>query len=254
VTQEKPKMGALDDLVLIHGWGYSSRVWRDFIPYIEDRWCVSEVDLPGYDVPLKTEPTDIDQVIELISLSIPEKAIVVAWSLGGLIATRLACFRKDIRALVLVASSPCFLNKSDWQHGIEPADFEQLADLLGEDKEKALQEFACLVAIGDKSPRQIIKKLDECSEGYVPGCKTLKAGFVLLEQEDLRRSLINLSCPTLMIFGEKDVLVKSSTATAVKILHTDIYTIEITGSGHAPFLSHPQETALALSKFAGKFL
>jgi len=48
--------------------------------------------------------------------------------------------------------------------------------------------------------------------------------------------------------------VKSSTRKAIQTIWPDIATIEIAETGHAPFLSRPQETADALTKLMGALL
>jgi len=244
-------------LVLLHGWGFSGKIWDDFIPYIKDQWRITIINLPGYGESEKIahadrDGTDIDQLVNLISPDIPEKSIILAWSLGGLFATKLSCVRKDINALILVASSPCFLNKPDWQHGVDPDDFNQLARGLSENKIKALQQFSGLVAMGDKRPRETISKLSEHVDNNVTEIEALKAGLDILKQEDLRGVMSRLRCPIGMIFGEKDVLVKRSTGKALQALRADINIIEIANTGHAPFLTRPQKTAEALKKLTDK--
>ena len=253
MTENVVRDDELKNLALIHGWGFGSRIWSDFIPYIKDQWRITIINLPGYGEPKKTahvdpEQTDIDQIVNLISADIPEKAIILAWSLGGHVAIRLAYIRKDITALILVASSPCFLKKSDWLHGVDPVDFDQLARRLSENKTKALQQFSGLVAIGDEHPKETIHKLSEHADDTAPKTEVLKAGLETFRQEDLRSIVTKLRCPIGMIFGEKDVLVKRSTGKALQALRPDISTIEIADTGHAPFLTRPQETADALTK------
>ena len=259
MTEEEARNDGLRNLVLIHGWGFGSRIWRDFIPYIKDQWRITIVDLPGYGDPRGNaqacfDLTDINQIVNFISPDIPEKAIILAWSLGGHVAARLANIRKDITALILVASSPCFLKKPDWRHGVDPVDFDQLANRLSENKTKALQQFSGLIAMGDKHPKETIRKLNDYVDDKAPEIETLKAGLEILRQEDLRSVVTNLHCPIGMIFGKRDVLVNRSTGGALQALRPDINTIEIVDTGHAPFLTRPQETADALSKFTGNII
>jgi len=236
------------DLVLIHGWGFDNRIWKKFILYLEDQWRAPCIDLPGYGAREKLAHVDIDQIVSNVESDIPDNAVLFAWSLGGLIAMKLAHRRSDTKALVLVASSPCFLNKQDWQHGVEPADFDQLVSQLSEDKIKTLQTFAGLVAMGEAHPRQTINELNEHLVSDVPDQETLMSGLEILRDEDLRLTMVKQNCPIAIIFGENDILVKRSTGGAIQTSRPDIHTIEIPETGHAPFLSRPQETADALMK------
>ncbi len=251
------KQKEIKNLVLIHGWGFNNRIWKNFIPYIDHQWRVTCIDLPGYGISEnKVEPCfdqkSIDQIIASIISNIPENATIFAWSLGGMVAMKLVHRRSDIKALVLVASSPCFLKKQDWQHGIAPANFNQLISQLSKDKIKSLQTFAGLVAMGEVYPRQIIKELKGCLESNVPEQETLMTGLKILRDEDLRQALVKQYCPVGIILGENDVLVKRSTGRAIQVSRPDIHTIEIPETGHAPFLSRPQETADALMKLTAR--
>jgi len=234
--------------VLIHGWGFDNRIWKNFILHLEDQWNVTCIDLPGYGARKKLAHADIDQIVSNVEPDIPDNAVLFAWSLGGLIATKLAHSRSDIKSLVLVASSPCFMKKQDWQHGVATADFNQLVDQLSKDKNKTLQTFVGLVAMGEAHPKHTIKELNEQLESNVPDQETLMSGLEILRDEDLRQDLIKQHCPIGIIFGENDILVKHSTGDALQASRPDIHTIEISATGHAPFLSRPQETADALMK------
>ena len=242
------------ELVLIHGWGFDHRIWKNFILHLEDQWRVTCIDLPGYGAREKLAHADIDQIVSNVESDIPDNAVLFAWSLGGLIATKLAHSRSDIKALVLVASSPCFLNKQDWQHGVESADFDQLVSQLSEDKIKTLQTFAGLVAMGEVHPRQTINELNEHLVSGVPDQETLMSGLEILRDEDLRQTMKKQICPTGIIFGENDILVRRSTGEAIQASRPDIHTIEIPATGHAPFLSRPRETADALMKLTARLI
>jgi len=238
-------------LVLIHGWGIDHRIWKNFIPHVEDQWRVTCIDLPGYGasenkVESHFDQGNIDQIVNSINSEIPENATILAWSLGGTVAMKLVHRRSDIKALVLLASSPCFLKKQDWQHGVEPAEFNQLLRQLSKDKIKTLQTFAGLVAMGEAHPRQTINELNEYLLSNVPEQEILMSGLEILRDEDLRQAFVKQHCPVGIIFGENDILVKCSTGGAIQELRPDTHTIEIPETGHAPFLSRPQETAEAL--------
>jgi pimeloyl-[acyl-carrier protein] methyl ester esterase len=247
------------DLLLIHGWGFNNQIWRNFIPHIEGLWRVTCIDLPGYsssenkNVP-SFDQGSIDQIVNSINSDIPENATILAWSLGGTVALKLAHSRNDIKALVLIASSPCFLNKQDWQHGVEPEDFNRLVSQLGKDKIKTLQTFAGLVAMGEEHPRQTIKELNEHLVSNVPEQETLMSGLEILRNEDLRQALVEVHCPIDIIFGENDTLVKRSTGQALQDVCPGVRTIEISETGHAPFISRPQETADALMKLTANII
>lgn len=238
-------------LALIHGWGFDRRIWEWFVPYLADQWRVICIDLPGYGVKKKLTPANVDQIVRNIEPEIPYGAVLFAWSLGGLIAMQLVCKRKDIKTLVLLASSPCFLNKQGWQHGIKSADFNQLVRQLSKDKIKTLQAFSRLVAMGETYPKPVINKLyaqlgNKKLINNIPEPAILMFGLEILRHTDLRQELAQQECPIRFILGENDILVKCSIGSAIQAVKSDVQAIIISATGHAPFLSRPQETADAL--------
>ena len=244
-------------LVLIHGWAIGSWVWKKFTPYLNAYQQVITIDLPGYKQPAKqptnlNAPQNIAQIAQEISAKIPKNSILVGWSLGGLIATKLAHIRQDISALVLLASSPCFINKTDWKNGIEPIDYAQLSDMLRKDQIKALQRFIGLVATGDSNPRQTIQHLKQHISNNMPCQQTLETGLGILKNTDQRNLLKNAHCPVSIILGNNDTLIKHTTKTTIQKTHPQIEIMSIANAGHAPFLSQPQQTASAINNLSKK--
>ncbi len=235
------------DLALIHGWGFDRRIWTALIPYLEDKWRVHCVDLPGYGAVGDRIVTDLDRMAQAIDHDVPGHAHILAWSLGGLVATQLACARADIGALVLIAGSPCFIKKPDWPHGIETAAFDRLVMHLDKDRKSALAEFATLAALGDPRPRETLQTLTTYLDDGQPTLATLKAGLVLLREADLRGSM-GWQRVNGMILGEKDRLVPLSVGAAMQAIHRKIRTITVAKTGHALFLSRPKATAVAVGK------
>src|SRR5215831_8772039 len=111
--------GQGQDLVFIHGWGLHSDIWHDVVASLVDMFRVTIVDLPGYGrSPMSADYTLSGLISELVKV-VPESAIYIGWSLGGVIATKLARhYPERVKKLIKVASSPRFLKDTDWP-GIE---------------------------------------------------------------------------------------------------------------------------------------
>ncbi len=86
-TQGKGK-----DLVLIHGWGISGNVWESVADKLSNQYRVTIVDLPGYGRSAKyhLEHYSLSAVANKLAEVIPPQSIVMGWSLGGMIAMKLA--------------------------------------------------------------------------------------------------------------------------------------------------------------------
>src|SRR5690606_11195893 len=107
-------------LCFIHGWAFDSRVLENLASQFTST-KVQLIDLPGYGKKQSAnQPTDIDAVAEAVLPEIPANSVLIGWSLGGMIAIRIAHKIPDaIRAVILLASTPCFVKKNDWPFGVE---------------------------------------------------------------------------------------------------------------------------------------
>ena len=80
--------GAGEDLVLLHGWGFSGSVFDKFIEKYKNSFRITTIDLPGHG---KSKSLDsISSWSKEIAKIIPKNSILIGWSLGGLIAIEIA--------------------------------------------------------------------------------------------------------------------------------------------------------------------
>ena len=83
-----------------------------------------------------------------------------------------------------------------------------------------------------------------------PDQAALQAGLTLLQQIDFRDCLSSIDKPVMLIGGERDTLVPQATLPEIARLFTQQAQLHIIeGAGHAPFLSHPAETAKLIKAF-----
>ena len=120
-------IGQGQPLVLIHGWGMHSGVWQPLVKRLSTKYMLYLVDLPGMGNSRPVEPYHLYNLADEVAEMIPGVSDVLGWSLGGLVAQRIALNQPDrIRRLILVGSTPKFVATSDWQAGIDPANFSSL--------------------------------------------------------------------------------------------------------------------------------
>ena len=80
-----------DDIVLIHGWGLHAIVFDDIVPALLEHFRVTVVDLPGMgQSPLPNDDYTLDFLAEQVLAIMPERAHLLGWSLGGLVALAMA--------------------------------------------------------------------------------------------------------------------------------------------------------------------
>lgn len=245
-------VGSGPDIVLLHGWGMHAGVWEDVVEALADDYRVTVMDLPGYGYSrgLQTGHT-LRDLSQAVATAAPPRAIWVGWSLGGLITQRLAIdVPERVARLVLVASSPCFVERPDWSHAMEPEILSQFGDNLTSDYRTALNRFLALeVHDSENAPQQLRLLRAIVFQHGDPDPGALADGLAILQTEDLRGELNKITCPTLLLMGRRDVLVPSSAGAAMTKLmpHARLHVFE--RAGHALFLSHLNEFVSQLRGF-----
>ena len=212
--------------------------------------------MPGYQsiMPPSVAGDDIENIVDCLAGECPDGAILVGWSLGGMIAIELAArMTNKVGALILLSSTPCFVQKPDWPHGTDEKQLLAVLQKLKKDKHGALNNFIAEVAYGDVSPRTTIRILREIVAKNMASDEVLTGGLEILRHQDLRGSLLNVRCPTGIISGMNDHLVAKTTGKAMQSLRPEMHLIEIDNAGHAPFISQQKKTAWAINRLSEKF-
>jgi pimeloyl-[acyl-carrier protein] methyl ester esterase len=192
---------------------------------------------------------DLDKVAQEIALSTPKHAYLLGWSLGGLIAMKIAMYQ-SVKKLVLIGSTPCFVNRKDWQLGT-PVDVFQtfFADVI-QDFESTMHKLLALIAMGGGNARGTAKVLKQAfSARPLPSEKALQDTLNILLHTDLRQELSQITAPTLLLHGEHDKLAPIGAAVWLSTALPNAKLHEIKGAAHEPFLSHPQVFADTIVEF-----
>jgi pimeloyl-[acyl-carrier protein] methyl ester esterase len=234
------------DCLLLHGWGFNAHVWSSFS---EDLNIFSAVDAPClYAAAKKTKDGKVESLANALNEKVNRDCVVIAWSLGGLIATRLARMTKQVKAIVYLASPPCFVNKENWRNVLAGDAITSLKLSLLNDPKACLQYFSGLVAHGEENPKQMIKLFRE----YIASEQDVAILLVWLEELlvlDQRKELAALDIPVLQLFGKRDALVNAGVIKNIRLLKPGIEFGVIGNCGHALFISQPKKTIQAINKF-----
>ena len=139
--------------------------------------------------------------------------------------------------VVVVASTPCFVQRPGWSCAVEPSVFEGFAEALQGDPEGTLKRFLALQAKGVPGARDVVRFLNQAVlERGLPSRPALEAGLAILAESDLRDYLGDESSPG-FILGGRDRLVPPEVGDA---LGGQARVRVLPEAGHAPFVSHPQ--------------
>jgi len=244
-------IGQGPNLVLIHGWGMHSAVWQPVIKKLSRLFTLHLVDLPGMGFSRPIEPCHLHAMAENLAEILPPNSDIVGWSLGGQVAMRIALdYPEMVRRLVLVGSTPSFVNKSDWQFGMSPDIFSSFAQSVNADYQKTMTQFLTLQCMGSKDARSTVKLLrKKFAERPIPSTQNLQKALQILLDNDLRSEIEFLRKPTLLIHGDRDSLVPVQAAHWMMQQLPMGYLRVVAGSSHAPFLSHQVQFIETLTQF-----
>jgi pimeloyl-[acyl-carrier protein] methyl ester esterase len=234
-----------DPLVMLHGWGMHGGAWGEVVNTLAQHFQVHCVDLPGHGFSKNccnaATAFTLDTVAEELSARFDGSFNLLGWSLGGLIAQQWAAREPHkIRRLVLVASTPCFAERPDWNSGMPQETLGQFAADLEKHFGITLRRFLALQARGSENERELLTGLRErlFSRGE-PNLAALRGGLDILRNADLRGILPNITQPVLAIAGQRDKLTPPQASLYLARAMPNARAVEIGGAAHAPFLSHP---------------
>ncbi len=219
--------GTGPDLVLLHGWGFNGDLFDDLIDRYKNQYRITKIDLPGHG--RSDDVTGgLDEWCDEIIKILPDNPTLLGWSLGGLLAINIATKIK-ISKLVLIASTPNFVQNSNWKYGINADNFQQFSDALQLNLSKGLKRFVSLQT-QDKTQ---LKTLNQSIDKFPASTKALNQGLEILLATDLLDEFKQLKIPIEVTLGNHDTLIPyriSNWYDKVKIK------TQVLNTGHLPFL------------------
>jgi pimeloyl-[acyl-carrier protein] methyl ester esterase len=228
-------------VLLIHGWGMHSGMWGQVTAQLAQSHTVHCVDLPGYGTSEMCTPYDLDHLVQRLREHFDQPLTLCGWSLGGQIAMRLAQLHPaQVNKLVLVATTPCFVQQDGWTCAMAADTLQAFADSLVQNHEQTLRRFLALQLRGSENERELLLVLRARLFAHgEPEVAALRGGLDILRDTDLRNYLPHISTATLLIAGERDTLTPqpASAYMSQQLRNADLQVIK--GAAHAPFLSHP---------------
>ena len=214
-------------LVLLHGWAFNSDIFQSLIDKYKANYRITVIDLPGHG-----RSRDIDGDIESwcneLTKIIPEKSILLGWSLGGLLSTYIAS-QIEISKLILVAATPCLINNENWNYGISSEVFDQFAINLKNDSTKSLKRFVSLQSKDKSQLQELYKSIQK----YPPSYSALNNGLEIIIHSDLRDIYKDITVPKTTILGSLDTLVPVKIKEWYEAVGSQT---SIICSGHLPFI------------------
>ncbi len=234
--------GQGDPLVLLHGWGASSRSLAPLCGALADSFRVLSVDLPGFGwSPAPPVAWGVADYAEHVERLMQETGIAVAalvgHSFGGRIAITLAATQPArVSRLVLVAGA-----------GIRPRRRAGYYVRVG--AVKLARWVFSLPGWGATGQRLISKMSGRFGSRDYRAAGPMRPTLVKVVNEDLTPLLSAIQAPTLILWGDRDQEVPRSAMEimAAKIPHARQIVFE--GAGHFPFLDMPEKFLETVKEF-----
>lgn len=252
MTLHVERHGNGPDLVLLHGWGLHSGVWAEALPELAQRFRVHAIDLPGHGHSAAEPVGSLDDAAERVANQIPAASVVCGWSLGSLLAQRIALLHSGkVRDLVLVSATPCFAVRPDWPHAVKDATLDAFAVGLRHDREAALANFVRLNALHGAREREAIRAFTHrLFERGAPPADALAGTLDWLRETDLRSDACKLP-RTLLIHGARDVLAPVEAGRWLAARIPGAQALVLADAAHIPFFTHREVFVRAVESFVG---
>ena len=235
-------------LVFFNGWGSNSGIWSGLIENLKQDFDLVAFDLPGVGENGHVGFGDLAEFESILIEMLPEKSVLIGWSLGGMLATRLALrFPERVVSLITLASNASFVATDNWPHAMKESRFAEFSQSFRADPSKCLASFIALQSLEDCNRKDVANQLKQSrleldDKNLVAASKML--GF--LKQIKNNASLDQIRQPQLHLFGEHDKLVPVASIhsfpnkSAIKVIR---------GASHAPHVSLPEQVSNHIREF-----
>lgn len=236
-------------IVFLHGFFMDHTLFTHQVKEFSADWTVVCIDARGHgDTPhgessysFWDQAEDVKAVLDHLDIS---EAVLVGHSQGGFIALRAALAHPSaVRALALIGSEagPSPAAEQEGYRGLFTA-----WDTAGPTAE--LTAPLAQQIIGDPELAQHWSQRWQQRTG-IP---VSPAGDCLLDREDITDRLAEITCPAVLIRGDKDQAISAERAQPlVDGLPGMTAVVTVPGAAHAPQISHPETVNAALGAFLG---
>jgi pimeloyl-ACP methyl ester carboxylesterase len=219
-------------LVLIHGYGVSGQMWNRCIPYLAQERQLFIVDLPGHGRSTLAGVWRLSEVAPLLAqwlraLVLPPVGLV-GHSMGGAIAAHLAAHAPDLVERLVLVDAACL-----------PLD-RALPVMITRFARSMVQRGAGSYPL--TMLRDILK----------PRLRLLWQAAQEMGNSDYTAEFAALTLPTLIIWGERDVLLPIATGKALAEMLPHATFVTLPASGHRPPLSQPMEFSRLVLDFLSR--
>jgi pimeloyl-ACP methyl ester carboxylesterase len=250
-----------EPLVLVHGAGTSSAVWRRATPLLAARRRVIAPDLPGYGgSPAAGRGFALEEVTDRLASGLEEAGVpspydLVGHSMGGAISILLAAHHPErVRRLVLVAPAglaalpravAALLGTVAAPYAVAR---RRLASPLAGSPLVRRLALAGVARDGARVPVDHARAVLASSAGAT----RIGPGLASAAAADLRHALAGLQCPLGLVWGEHDPVIPRRRIDVIRGERPDVIVSVVPDTAHAPMLEDPLAFCAALEDVLGR--
>lgn len=222
------KEGKGDPLILLHGWGTSSKTFQDLKKLLINNYTVYIIDLPGFgqsEEPLLPYTLDdyVDLIDDFIIKNNLENITLLGHSFGGRISIKYVAKNHNIKKLILVDSA-----------GLRPKHF-------------ILINFKILLYKIKKRYYKITKQNDKYqhllnhsgSSDYQNASTIMKQTLSNVVKNYLNKDIKKIKTETLIIWGKDDQITPLKDGKKMHKMIKSSGLVIINDCGHFPYLENP---------------
>ncbi|MCD4781096.1 MAG: alpha/beta fold hydrolase [Candidatus Omnitrophica bacterium] len=249
--------GQGDVLVFLHGWGVDRRIWRQQIKYFSEHYRVLSVDLPGHGesswkaIPMESMGLDFKAWLDDLKI---DSMTLIGSSLGGMFSLQIYALMPDkIKSLVMVGSMPKFAKSEDYPYGLDISQIRKLNAQVNSDYPSIINVFFRSLFTREERATRRFRWLQRFRRDVVnPQAKPLCDYLNILEQEDFRDVLKQVTAPVQFINGTHDTICTKKTVDFLRQLCPRARFDFFDKCGHFPFLSQPYAFNSLLQDFLSR--
>ncbi len=208
----------------IPGWGFSADILSHGA--LADKLCFG-LDYFNY------SNMSIEDIALKLSKAIKEPGTIVAWSLGGLFAIKIASLFPDkVRKLILLASQPKLLADTGYS-GIESKAINAFIESAHQDFYELKKRFITELNFPNKN----IHYKNSMGTYFLDDSSRQLKDLLKIFLADLRDDYRQLRTEILHIIGGKDAILKQDEQ-CLQEMNSNITIVRIEDAGHCGFLTH----------------
>ena len=240
---EYTEKGSGIPVLFLHGWGSSYKFYENIMTALSDRHRTVAVNFPGCgESDTMTEPWNLDDycnfVLKFMDAVGLENPILIGHSHGGRTIIKMVAEKMVNPPKIVLLDSAGLIPKKSLKKKMRAKSFKIIKRILTLPVVKNYSE-----GLLDKARKHY------GSADYNAAPDVLRKTLVSLVNTDLRDIVSNISCPTLLIWGEKDTDTPLADAKLLESLIPDAGLCVFENAGHFAFFEQIGRTIAILNSF-----